>query len=115
VPDSARSYVAITGSLLSQTIQGLDQLLAMPYGCGEQNMLLFAPDTYILKYLQGTSQLTPEVRAKAETLLVTGYQRELTYQRQDGSFPPSATASRAAFSSPRSFSDVRAGQGPRLH
>ena len=86
VPDSQRAYVAITGSLLAQTIEGLDQLLAMPYGCGEQNMLLFAPDAYILKYLKGTSQLKPEVQAKAETLLITGYQRELTYRRSDGSF-----------------------------
>jgi len=86
VPDSPRAYVAITGSLLSQAIQGLDQLLQMPYGCGEQNMLLFAPDAYILKYLKGTSQLKPEIQAKAEALLITGYQRELTYRRSDGSF-----------------------------
>ncbi len=86
VPDSARAYVALTGSLLSQTLEGLDQLLAMPYGCGEQNMILFAPDAFILKYLKGTSQITPEVQAKAETLLITGYQRELTYRRSDGSF-----------------------------
>jgi CD109 antigen len=86
VPDSERAYVAITGSLLTQTIQGLDQLLQMPYGCGEQNMLLFAPDAYILDYLRDSRQLTPEIRAKAETLLVTGYQRELTYRRADGSF-----------------------------
>jgi CD109 antigen len=86
VPDSARTYVAITGSLLSQTIEGLDQLLQMPYGCGEQNMILFAPDVYILDYLKGTNQTKPEIQAKAETLLITGYQRELTYRRGDGSF-----------------------------
>ncbi|MFH0916543.1 MAG: alpha-2-macroglobulin family protein [bacterium] len=86
VPDSARAYVAITGSLLAQTIEGLDQLLQMPFGCGEQNMILFAPDTYILDYLKGTRQLKPEIQAKAEGLLVTGYQRELTYRRSDGSF-----------------------------
>src|SRR5574341_1265648 len=86
VPDSQRAYVAITGSLLAQTIEGLDQLLQMPYGCGEQHLLLFAPDAYILNYLKGTSQLKPEVQAKAETLLITGYQRELTYRRSDGSF-----------------------------
>lgn len=86
VPDSARAYVAITGSLLTQTIEGLDQLLQMPYGCGEQNMILFAPDVYILDYLKGTNQTKPEIQAKAETLLVTGYQRELTYRRGDGSF-----------------------------
>jgi len=86
VPDSARAYVAVTGSLLAQTIEGLDQLLQMPFGCGEQNMILFAPDTFILKYLKGTRQLKPEIQAKAEMLLVTGYQRELTYRRGDGSF-----------------------------
>ena len=66
VPDSARAYVAVTGSLLAQTIDGLDQLLQMPFGCGEQNMILFAPDTFILKYLKGTRQLKPEIQAKAE-------------------------------------------------
>jgi CD109 antigen len=86
VSDSERAYVAVTGSLLAQTIEGLDQLLQMPFGCGEQNMILFAPDTYILKYLAETRQLKPEIQAKAEMLLVTGYQRELTYQHSDGSF-----------------------------
>ncbi len=86
VPDSDRAYVAVTGSLLAQTIEGLDQLLQMPFGCGEQNMILFAPDAFILKYLAETRQLKPEIQAKAEMLLVTGYQRELTYRRSDGSF-----------------------------
>ncbi len=86
IPDSGRAYVALTGSFLTQTIEGLDQLLQMPFGCGEQNMILFAPDAFILKYLEGTNQLKPEIQAKAETLLITGYQRELTYRRADGSF-----------------------------
>ena len=86
VPDSERAYVAVTGSLLAQTIEGLDQLLQMPFGCGEQNMILFAPDAFILKYLEGTRQLKPEIQAKAEMLLITGYQRELTYRHSDGSF-----------------------------
>lgn len=86
VPDSERAYVAVTGSLLAQTIEGLDQLLQMPFGCGEQNMILFAPDALILEYLRETRQLKPEIQAKAEMLLVTGYQRELTYRHNDGSF-----------------------------
>ena len=68
--------MAVTGSLLAQTIEGLDQLLQMPFGCGEQNMILFAPDTFILEYLKATRQLKPEIQAKAEMLLITGYQRE---------------------------------------
>lgn len=86
VSDSERAYVAVTGSIIAQTIDGLDQLLQMPFGCGEQNMALFAPDAYVLEYLRETRQLKPEIQAKAEMLLTTGYQRELTYRRDDGSF-----------------------------
>jgi CD109 antigen len=86
VEGSARAYLALTGSFLTQTIEGLDQLLQMPYGCGEQNMLLFAPDVFIARYLKETNQLKPEIMAKAEKLMITGYQRELTYRRSDGSF-----------------------------
>jgi CD109 antigen len=49
-------------------------------------MILFAPDVYITKYLRDSGQLKPEVMAKAEMLMITGYQRELTYRRSDGSF-----------------------------
>lgn len=86
VDGSARAYLALTGSFLTQTIEGLDQLLQMPFGCGEQNMLLFAPDVFIVRYLNETNQLKPEIMAKAEKLMITGYQRELTYRRSDGSF-----------------------------
>lgn len=91
VPDrliegSARSYIALTGNYLTQTIEGLEKLLQMPFGCGEQNMILFAPNVFVTRYLKETGQMKPEVMAKAENLMVTGYQRELTYRRSDGSF-----------------------------
>ena len=86
IEGSGRAYVALTGSLLTQTIEGLDQLLQMPFGCGEQNMILFAPNVYIARYLKETDQLKPEIMAKAEHLMLVGYQRELTYRRHDGSF-----------------------------
>jgi CD109 antigen len=86
VPDSGRAYISLTSSYLTQTISGLEELIQMPYGCGEQNMLLFAPDIFITKYLEESGQLKPEIMARAEMLMLTGYQRELTYQRSDGSF-----------------------------
>jgi CD109 antigen len=86
VADSGRAYIAVTASFLAQTIDGLDALLQMPFGCGEQNMIVFAPDVFITKYLQSSGQLKPEIMAKAEKLMITGYQRELTYRRTDGSF-----------------------------
>jgi len=86
VEGSARAYLAFTASYLTQTISGLDQLLQMPFGCGEQNMMLFAPNVYITKYLKQSGQLKAEIMAKAEKLMITGYQRQLTYSRSDGSF-----------------------------
>jgi CD109 antigen len=86
VADSGKVYLTLTGSYLTQTLQGLEGLIQMPYGCGEQNMLNFAPDVFIAKYLTASGQIKPEVMAKAELLMVTGYQRELTYRRTDGSF-----------------------------
>ncbi|MDD5082336.1 MAG: alpha-2-macroglobulin family protein [Dehalococcoidales bacterium] len=86
IAGSGRAYLTLTASYLTQTIDGLEQLIQMPFGCGEQNMLLFAPDVYITKYLQQSGQLKPEIMAKAEKLMITGYQRELTYRRGEGSF-----------------------------
>ncbi|MFW6055902.1 MAG: alpha-2-macroglobulin family protein [Chloroflexota bacterium] len=86
VEDSGRAFLALTSSFLTQTMEGLEELIQMPSGCGEQNMMLFAPDVYITRYLEESGQLKPEILAKAEKLMITGYQRELTYRRSDGSF-----------------------------
>ncbi|KAB5567905.1 hypothetical protein PHYPO_G00238170, partial [Pangasianodon hypophthalmus] len=74
------------GDLMGRALKNLASLLAMPYGCGEQNMLLFAPNIFILQYLESTNQLTPQIRSTAETYLISGYQRELTYKHTDGSY-----------------------------
>ena len=86
IPGSSLAYVALTGSYLAQTLDGLENLLQMPFGCGEQNMILFAPNIYVSRYLEATGQSKPEISARAEFLMTTGYQRELTYRRDDGSF-----------------------------
>ncbi len=86
VEGSGRRYVAVTGSYLTQSIEGLENLLQMSFGCGEQNMILFAPNVFVAKYLRDTGQLKPEIMARAEHLMTTGYQRQLTYMRNDGSF-----------------------------
>jgi CD109 antigen len=86
VADSGRAYIAVTSSYLAQTIDGLEGLIQMPFGCGEQNMIVFAPDVFITKYLKASGQLKPEIMAQAEKLMITGYQRELVYRRSDGSF-----------------------------
>ncbi|MEA1985714.1 MAG: alpha-2-macroglobulin family protein [Euryarchaeota archaeon] len=86
VPDSGMVRVSFTPSIVAQTISGVDDLLGMPYGCGEQNMMLFSTDVEVLRYLKATGQENPEIRAKAETYIITGYQRQLTFRHRDGSF-----------------------------
>jgi CD109 antigen len=86
VAGSGRAFLTVTSSYLTQTIDGLEQLIQMPFGCGEQNMIVFAPDVFITRYLEASGQVKPEVMAKAEMLMLTGYQRELTYRHNDGSF-----------------------------
>ena len=86
VSDSEKILVSFTPSIVAQSISGVDDLLGMPYGCGEQNMMLFSTDVEVLRYLKATGQDNPEVRAKAEMYIITGYQRELTYRHSDGSF-----------------------------
>ena len=86
ISGSARTHVAVSGSILSQTLEGLENLLRMSYGCGEQNMLNFAPNVFVARYLDQTGQLRPELMARAEHLMLTGYQRQLMFLREDGSF-----------------------------
>lgn len=60
------------GDILGNALQNVDSLLAMPYGCGEQNMVRFAPNIYIQQYLEKTGQLLPHIRAKAQGFLQSG-------------------------------------------
>ena len=83
---SERAYLYITPSPVAQTMNNISDLLQMPYGCGEQNMIFLAPDIEILKYLREVGELSPEIRIQAEHFVNTGYQRELTYQSDDGGF-----------------------------
>lgn len=86
VPGSERALVSVTSNPMGQVMEGLDNLLQMPCGCGEQNMIGCAPDVSVLRYLTETKQLKPDIAAKAIEFLTIGYQRELTYMHDDGSF-----------------------------
>ncbi|XP_072558119.1 alpha-2-macroglobulin-like [Paramormyrops kingsleyae] len=86
VEGSARATVSVIGDILGRALQNLDGMLAMPYGCGEQNMALLAPNIYILHYLRATQQLDPILLQKATHFLNTGYQRQLRYLHVNGAF-----------------------------
>uniref|UniRef100_A0A3Q1IZ12 Alpha-2-macroglobulin bait region domain-containing protein n=1 Tax=Anabas testudineus TaxID=64144 RepID=A0A3Q1IZ12_ANATE len=86
IDGSARASISVLGDILGRALQNLDGLLRMPYGCGEQNMALLAPNIYILQYLKNTQQLTPAISEKATNFLTSGYQRQLNYKHNDGAY-----------------------------
>ncbi|KAM8953043.1 CD109 antigen-like [Pelodytes ibericus] len=86
VQGSEEAFVTVIGDLLGPSIDGLESLIQMPYGCGEQNMINFAPNIYVLQYLITTRQIKENIRAQAISFMEKGYQAELTYKRDDGSF-----------------------------
>ncbi|NXG75108.1 OVOS protein, partial [Baryphthengus martii] len=86
VQGSARAYFSVIGDILGTALRNMENLLHMPYGCGEQNMVLFTPNIYALDYLNKTGQLTEEIRHKAIGYLSRGYQKQLSYKHRDGSY-----------------------------
>ena len=57
---------------MGPSINGLDKLLKMPYGCGEQNMLNFAPNIFIVKYMETTNSLDSATMNKAKGYMEKG-------------------------------------------
>ncbi|KAL0109694.1 hypothetical protein PUN28_014611 [Cardiocondyla obscurior] len=86
VPESARAYVSLIGDILGPVLENLDNLVRLPMGCGEQNMILFVPNIHVIGYLDATGVENPELRAKAIRNMEKGYQRELIYRHPDGSY-----------------------------
>lgn len=64
------------GDLMGRALKNLDRLLRMPSGCGEQNMIVLAPNIYILRYLEVTAQLTTAIRATATGYLQSGMEKQ---------------------------------------
>ncbi|XP_026569065.1 alpha-2-macroglobulin-like protein 1 [Pseudonaja textilis] len=86
VQDSGRAIVSVIGDIMGAALENIDQLLQMPFGCGEQNMVKFVPNIVVLQYLEETNQVTPELRNQAIEHMKSGYQRQLLYKHDDGSY-----------------------------
>ncbi|XP_028411916.1 CD109 antigen-like isoform X2 [Dendronephthya gigantea] len=86
VVGSPKGTISVIGDIMGSSISGIEKLLRMPYGCGEQNMINFAPSMFIRAYLENVGQLTPSIKEKSIKFMTSGYQRELTYQHSDGSY-----------------------------
>ncbi len=67
---------------MGPTIDGLENLLRLPTGCGEQNMLNFAPAVYIARYLDTVGQLDDATRKKALHFMQTGNRKHQNIYRK---------------------------------
>lgn len=54
------------------TLSGLEKLIQLPTGCGEQNLLNFAPVIYVLQYLKATNQLNQHEEDRAKDFMRKG-------------------------------------------
>ncbi|MCS7223320.1 MAG: MG2 domain-containing protein [Armatimonadetes bacterium] len=91
VPDAAidgasRIWVKVYPGAFSQVMDGLENLLRMPFGCFEQTSSVTYPNVLILDYLRKTGQAQPETEMKARHFITIGYQRLLTFEVPGGGF-----------------------------
>ncbi|XP_048771213.2 CD109 antigen-like [Ostrea edulis] len=86
VKGSKAVYVLAMGDLLGQALNNPEKMITVPTGCGEQNMATTVPNIYVLQYLRAIQASEPKLEAKIIQHIKTGYQRELNYKRNDGSF-----------------------------
>lgn len=77
---------SVVGDFLGPTIINLENLIRLPTGSGEQNLVHFVPNLIILEYLINTGQLTQPIQKQAVEHLEISYQEQLSYKRPDGSF-----------------------------
>jgi len=71
---------------VSQLLAGLDGMLREPYGCFEQTTSTTYPNLMILRYLKESNSKDVKAMAKAQTYVMLGYQRLLTFEVQGGGF-----------------------------
>ncbi|XP_073537730.1 ovostatin-like [Phyllobates terribilis] len=86
VPDSASGSITVVGDLVGLPLQNLQNLVQMPFGCGEQNLARLAPIPVILDYLAITDQLTNEFLQRGIQFMSIGYARELQYRLWSGAY-----------------------------
>jgi alpha-2-macroglobulin-like protein len=86
IPDANTVLVRLYPGPLSQVIEGMDAILRMPGGCFEQTSSSTYPNVLALDYMKRTHKSTPEIHAKAEGFIASGYQRLLTFEVPGGGF-----------------------------
>ncbi len=86
IDGASNMFVKVYAGAFSQVIDGLENLLRMPFGCFEQTSSITYPNVLILRYLKRTGKAQPETEMKARHFITIGYQRLLTFEVEGGGF-----------------------------
>ncbi|KAK7504616.1 hypothetical protein BaRGS_00004102, partial [Batillaria attramentaria] len=76
VSDSRRAMVTVTADMMGNALDNMENLLRVPTGCGEQNMITTVPNIFALKYLTAINDIPSGFEEKALEHISRGYQRE---------------------------------------
>jgi alpha-2-macroglobulin-like protein len=57
---------------MGPALNNLENLVQQPTGCGEQNMVKFAPIVSVVKYLTETNQMTDKINEQTKEFLKIG-------------------------------------------
>ncbi|GFN91719.1 alpha-2-macroglobulin-like [Plakobranchus ocellatus] len=76
----------LPGDIIGAALNNLEDLVRMPTGCGEQNMIGFVSNILVQKYLYSIENLQETTRQAALKHMEIGYQRAINYRHKDGSF-----------------------------
>ncbi|OCT71341.1 alpha-2-macroglobulin [Xenopus laevis] len=86
VSGSADGFIVALGDVIGLPLSNLQNLLQMPYGCGEQNLARLAPIPDVLEYLNNTGQLTAEILQMGIKYMTEGYYRQTRYKLWNGAY-----------------------------
>ena len=62
----------LLGTIVADPIGGLENLIRLPRGCGEQTMLYLGPTLFVYKYLASVGEDTPALEGKVYDYLAAG-------------------------------------------
>ncbi|XP_077514664.1 pregnancy zone protein-like isoform X1 [Amblyomma americanum] len=93
IPGSSRGLFMVSGDILSPVVaSGLESLVQLPTGCGEQNLAMLATRVVVLDYLFSVGQSNHPLVAKLRRSIITGYQQQLNYRHQNNGYSAFGTA-----------------------
>ena len=53
-------------------IDFLEELVKLPFGCGEQNMILMAPSIFVRKYMETLDQVDKDLVKRTTRVMLNG-------------------------------------------